>query len=138
VEQVPVPIQRMQDREYRAQFPSFELVEIPNSITVRDMLRFHSQQAPLPENRFTSTGNYARYQNPDLDALVDRYQTTIPTRERMETLGGIVRHLTENLPQMPIMYGLDATMVANRLVNVTARSNTFTQPWNAHEWDLRE
>jgi peptide/nickel transport system substrate-binding protein len=138
VEQVPVPIQRMQDREYRAQFPSFELVENPNSITFRDLLRFHSSHAPLPENRYTMTGNYARYQNPDLDALIDRYVTTIPRRERMETLGGIVRHLTENLPQMPIFYGQDATMVANRLVNVTARSNTFTQSWNAQEWDLRE
>jgi hypothetical protein len=29
-------------------------------------------------------------------------------------------------------------MVANRLVNVTARSNTFTQSWNAQEWDLPE
>jgi ABC-type transport system substrate-binding protein len=138
VDQVPVPIQRMQDREYRAQFPSFELVENPNSITVRDLLRFHSVQAPLPENRYTMTGNYARYQNPELDALIDRYTTTIPMRERMETLGGVVRHLTENLPQLPVFYGMDATMVANRLVNVTARRNTFTQSWNAEEWDLRE
>ncbi len=138
VEQVPVPIQRMQDREYRAQFPSFELVENPNSTTMRDMMRFHSSQAPLPENRFTMIGNYARYQNPELDALLDRYFTTIPTRERLETLGGIVHHLTENLPQMPIVYGLDATMVANRLTGVTARSNTFTQSWNVQEWDLRE
>ncbi len=138
VEQVPVPIQRMQDREYRAQFPSFELVENPNSTTMRDMIRFHSSQAPLPENRFTMIGNYARYQNPELDSLLDRYFTTIPTRERLETLGAIVHHLTENLPQMPIVYGLDATMVANRLSGVTARSNTFTQSWNVQDWDLRE
>ncbi len=138
VEQVPVPIQRMQDREYRAQFPSFELVENPNGTTMRDMIRFHSSQAPLPENRFTMIGNYARYQNPELDALLDRYFTTIPTRERLETLGGIVHHLTENLPQLPIVYGVDATMVANRLTGVTARSNGFTQSWNVQEWDLRQ
>jgi peptide/nickel transport system substrate-binding protein len=138
VEQVPVPIQRMQDREYRAQFPGFELVENPNGTTMRDMIRFHSSQAPLPENGFRQIGNYARYQNPELDGLLDRYFTTIPPRERLETLGGIVHHLTENLPQLPIVYGADATMVANRLIGVTARSNSFTQSWNVQAWDVRE
>jgi peptide/nickel transport system substrate-binding protein len=138
VEQVPVPLQRMRDREYRAQFPSFELVENPNSLAVRDVRRFHGEQAPLPENRFTRTGNYARYQNPELDAMIDRYSITIPRRERMEALGDVVHHLTENLPQMPIFYGQDATMVSNRLVNVTARSNSFTQSWNAEQWDLQQ
>jgi peptide/nickel transport system substrate-binding protein len=137
VEQVPVPIQRMQDREYRAQFPSFELVEVGNSIGVRDVRRFHSGQAPLPENRYSLTGNYARYQNPDLDALIDRYATTIPFQERMGVLGSIVHHLTENLPYFPIVYGLVPTMVSNRLKNVTASGNTFTQSWNVEQWEVQ-
>jgi len=137
VEQVPVPIQRMQDREYRAQFPAFELVENPNSIAVRDVRRFHSSRTPLPENRYAVTGNYARYRNADLDASIERYESTIPLRERMQALGGVVRHLTENLPQMPVFFGFDPTMVANRITNVTAQVDRFTQSWNAHEWEIR-
>jgi ABC-type transport system substrate-binding protein len=137
VEQVPVPIQRMQDREFRSQFPSFELVEVANGIGVRDVRRFHGAQSPLPENRFTSTGNYARYQNPDLDALIDRYAMTIPRAERMGVLGGIVQHLTENLPYFAVVYGLVPTMVSDRVKNVTPSGNTFTQSWNAEQWELR-
>jgi ABC-type transport system substrate-binding protein len=137
VEQVPVPIQRMQDREYRAQFPSFELVENPNTISVRDVRRFHSSRTPLPENRYTISGNYARYRNADLDALIERYETTIPLPERMMALGGVVGHLTENLPQMAVFFGFDPTMVANRVTNVTAQGDNFTQAWNAQEWDIK-
>jgi len=136
VDQVPVPIQRMQDREFRAQFPSFELVEVGNGINTRDLRRFHSGQAPLPENRFAQTGNYARYQNPELDALIDQYGATIPMAERMGVLGQIVHHLTEYLPYFPVVYGLVPTMVSNRLKNVTVCGNSFTQAWNAEEWDL--
>src|SRR5207247_1610200 len=41
VEQVLIPIQRAQDREYRATFPAFELVETTNALTPGDIRRLH-------------------------------------------------------------------------------------------------
>jgi len=68
---------------------------------------------------------------------LERYATTIPLPERAQALGALVRHQTENLSYLPIFFGADPTLVSNRLVNVTAGGDSFTQAWNAHEWDLR-
>jgi ABC-type transport system substrate-binding protein len=136
-EQVLVPQQRMMDREYVAQFPAFELVERPNSLTVSYIRRFHSSQTPLPENSFRLSGNSTRYRSGVLDAFIDSYTTTIPIQERMEALANLVHHQTSSLTQLPIFYGVEPTMVANRLVNVTPRGESFTQSWNAHLWDVK-
>src|SRR5439155_3595391 len=52
VEQVSIPIPRMQDREYVTTFPHFHLVETSIDTTVRNVMRFHSSSTPLAENRF--------------------------------------------------------------------------------------
>ncbi len=137
VEQIMIPIQRGQDREYRAQFPGFELIETGNTIGPNDVRRYHSSSAALPENRFTANGNNPRYMNPEFDALIDRYVTTIPISERMQALAGIVEHMTENLTHLGLFYGVSATLANKRLKNVTARGPGFTQAWNAHEWDVQ-
>jgi peptide/nickel transport system substrate-binding protein len=136
VEQIMIPIQRGQDREYRAQYPGFELIETGNTIGPNDVRRYHSTSAALPENRFTANGNNPRYMNPEFDALIERYVTTIPMPERMQVLGGIVQHISENLTHMGLFYGVSATLANKRLKNATARGPSFTQAWNAHEWDV--
>jgi len=136
-DQVLIPPQRMLDREYTATFPSFELVERPNSITAAYIGRFRSTATPLPENGFVVTGNSTRYRNPELDSIIDRYTTTIPVRDRMSALGDMVHLQTTNLTQLPLFYGVDPTLVSNRLTNVFARGDVWTQAWNVQEWDLK-
>ena len=138
VEQVPVPIQRTLDREWRTQFPGFEVVERVNSLLVGEIWRFHSSQVPLPENGFRATGYSGRYRHPEVDAFLERYATSIPLPERMQALAGLVHHQTTNLSQLPLFHGADPTLISNHLLNVTARGAAFTQPWNVEEWDLRE
>lgn len=137
VEQVIIPIQRAQDREYRAQFPGFELIQNGNSLTVRDVRRFHSSSTSLPENRFQNAGNSSRYQNPELDAAIERYLSAIAYADRMDALGAIVNHQTENLPLTGLFFFVTPTMLANRLQNVVARGDRFSESWNAHEWDVK-
>jgi peptide/nickel transport system substrate-binding protein len=136
VEQNLIPPQRAQDREYRATFPAFELVETADSVSPRDILRLSSRQVPLPENNFQQTGNNSRYRNADLDDLLSRYTTTIPMTERMQALAGVARHLSMNLPQLPLFHGVDPTLVSSRIVNVTARGERWTQAWNVQDWDV--
>ena len=136
VEQVLIPIQRAGDREYRANFPSFEIAERRNSLIVAEIWRFHSSTVSLPENRYTGPGN-TRYRHPEHDAWLERYVMAIPMQERMQALAGLVRHQTENLVQLPLFYGADPTLISNRLINVTARGDSFTQAWNIQEWDVR-
>jgi hypothetical protein len=137
VEQNLIPIQRGQDREYRAQFPAFELIETGNTISPTDVRKFHSSSISLPENNFTASGNNPRYRSPDLDALIDRYVTTIPLPERMQVLAGAVQHQTDVLTHLGLFFGVSSTLVNNRLKNVTARGPMFSQAWNAHQWDVK-
>ena len=85
-----VPPQRAQDREYRATFPSFDLIELATDLSPRMVNRWHSRQTPLPQNRFVVTGNGSRYQNPALDGAIDRYLTTIPRDARLQALAEIL------------------------------------------------
>jgi ABC-type transport system substrate-binding protein len=137
VDQVMIPVQRARDREYRAQFPTFELVETGNSLRSEDVARFQSSRAPLPENHFSRAGNNSRYQNPELDALIDKYVSTVPLLDRMQTLAEIVHHQTANLTQFVLFYGLDPTLVSNRITGVQARGDQWTQVWNVQDWDIR-
>jgi len=42
-------------------------------------------------------------------------------------------HLASELPALLIMYTVQTTPIANRLVNVTGSPAS----WHAHEWDVR-
>ncbi len=136
-EPVMIPAQRINDREYRAQYPAFEMIRGSNSVTSRDMKRLHSASTPLPENRFQITGNNPRYRNAELDSLIDRYVAAVPQRERTEALGQIVRHLSEHLPWMGLFYDVEPTIIAGRLDHATGKGPIGSQAWNAYEWELR-
>ncbi len=133
-ESVVIPQQRVDDQEYRSNFPAFTVNGQP--IDLRMFERFHSNQARLPENNYVGE-NRSRYMNPELDALIDRYIVTIPRAERMELARQITRHVTENLPLLPLFYDSWPTATAGRLVNVGPAAAGGDAAWNAHEWDVR-
>jgi peptide/nickel transport system substrate-binding protein len=125
VETVMIPLQRNSDREYRQTRPAFEVVGTPD-----DVYRLHSSQIPTPETRFVGD-NRPRYSNPQLDALIDRYYVTIPRPERVDVLGQIVNHITDQVVQYSFFYEAGPLMMSNRLRNVTS-----VPAWNPWDWDL--
>jgi peptide/nickel transport system substrate-binding protein len=134
-EVVVVPRQRLGDNEYRWTFPGFELTKRPHD--ARGLGNFHSSQTPLPENRFLGS-NVSRYINPEFDALLDRYFTTITEGPRTEVLGEIIQHISDRLIAMGLVYDPEASLVGNRLVNVAgAPTLDALQTWNAEQWDVR-
>jgi peptide/nickel transport system substrate-binding protein len=131
---VVVPRQRATDREYRANFPGFELVRQPNALTPDAVTRMHGSEASLPDNNYRGS-NRMRYRSPELDALIDRFYVTIPRQERTQVLAQMMRHTTEQVVPVGIYYNTEPTMIANRLVNVASGADRSSPAWNAHEWD---
>jgi ABC-type transport system substrate-binding protein len=129
VDSLVVPQQLQNDRQYRAERPGFDLAVSP-----RDLTRHHSAEVALPENSFRGA-NRARYVNAEFDALIDRYFTTIPWRERIDVLGQVVHHMTDQVTVMGVYFDIAPVMVANRLQGVKGRPGG-TEVWNIHEWDL--
>lgn len=130
VETVIVPPQRQQDREYRATRPGFELYRQPDDLPLLGDL--HGSQTPLPENNFAGR-NRSRYQNPEFDALLDRYFVTIRRDERIKVVGQIIHVISDQLTIMGLFYNTTPGVVSNRLTNV-GQGRRIT--WNAHEWAL--
>jgi ABC-type transport system substrate-binding protein len=130
IEPVVIPVQRARDLEYRTTQPTFEVMRHPNGPA--NVEKLHSNEAPMPETRYTGR-NRSRYMNPELDALIDRYVSTIPSAPRMEVFGQIVRHISDQLNAMGLFYDLRTTLVGNRLMNAPAQNPT----WNVHLWDLK-
>jgi len=134
-ETVVIPTQRATDLEYRANFPAVELLRQPDD--VRGMTRLHGTEARTADRGYTGTNN-SRYVNAEFDALLDRYLTTIPRQERLQVIGQIVHHISDQLPAMGLFYDGQPALIANRLMNVGPGPGEFaTQAWNAHEWDVR-
>jgi peptide/nickel transport system substrate-binding protein len=125
VDVVVMPLQRNSDREYRQTRPAFEVVGQPD-----DIYRFHSREIPTPETRFVGD-NRMRYANPQVDAWVERYYVTIQRAERVQVLGQLLNHLTDNVVSMSFFYETAPVLVSNRLRNVTPEPS-----WNPHEWDV--
>jgi len=128
-EQVLVPSQRTQDREYRATRPAFEIVRQPGG--PKELERIYGKNTPLPENSFTGV-NRSRYQSAELDGLIDRYRSTIPLNERVELMKQIARHVSDQLVVIGMFWDPTPTMVSNRLKNVTSPGDT----WDSQGWDV--
>lgn len=125
VDVVVIPAQRNQDREYRQTRPAFEVVGQPE-----DVYRLQSSQIPTAENRYVGD-NRMRYSSPQLDALVDRYYLTIPRSERIQMLGQILNHVTDQVVLLSFFYEAGPLLISNRLKNVTS-----VPTWNTHQWDV--
>ena len=130
-EETPIPPQRASDLEYRSTFPAFNVQMQGGDMNF--VSNFHTSQLRIPETRFSGNNN-ARYSHLDLDNLIDRYESTIDRGERMRVAAGAVRHITDNVVELPIFYNAAPALIAKGIVNVGAPRGAPTA-WNVHLWD---
>lgn len=132
VQETVMPNQLQGDREYRATRCCFEVNRSGTSID--HIVAYHGDGVRTATNRFRGSGrthNYPRYSHPDLDALIERYEQTIPIPERMRVVGQILEHMTSRVVQMGVYYDVQPVMVHKRI-----SENFIGFTWNAHEWDV--
>jgi ABC-type transport system substrate-binding protein len=126
-----VPQQRSQDREYMATYPSFYMAnQGVGDLAGGTFTRIRVNSIGLPENGFRATGNWARYNNPEYEALVDKFLVTISVPERTQVMGQIIHQLTDQLVISSLFFNPLPVMVNNRLQGVSAAS----EGWNAQDW----
>jgi peptide/nickel transport system substrate-binding protein len=132
---VVVTPQQARDRDFRANYPAFELAGQPSGTDALQRVRI--SEIPLAANNLVGV-NRARYYNQQLDDLIERFFATIPKRERADVLGQIVNHMTSQLVWMSIYHRVEPALMANRIAKVYPRpqGGSSSQAWNAHEWDV--
>jgi ABC-type transport system substrate-binding protein len=126
--------QRQRDLAYRANFRSFSLqAGVTNSAD--GVVALLSREARTPEKNYVGR-NYTRHMNPEIDAQVERYFTTIPLEERMQVLSPLIHYTTDQLIWMPLYWRILPTLANERLAGV-APMGYSDQWWNAHLWEVR-
>ena len=133
-ETVSIPRQRQSDLDYRANRPGFELTRRGTNLT--NLSSFHGRETPTAESRWIGS-NVPRYQNAELDALIDRYFVTVPIPDRTQVAGQIMRHISDQLNMMHIFYDSEPALISNRVLEARGRGSESTQTWNIHLWDVR-
>lgn len=126
--------QQSNDPELRATFPGFSVQG--GGEGVGGIPRMHSSRARVAADNYRGN-NYGRYMNPELDAMIERYQATIPIDERNRVLAQFIRITTEQVANVPLFWRMAPTFIGHRLVTVTEANNLGNHAWNAHLWDVR-
>ncbi len=127
--------QARNDRARRSERPGVEVQRQTNG--VGNLYRFHSRETPLAENNYVGD-NRSRYRNPELDAALERYFSTVPRMEQMQALGEVVHHMTDQLNVIPMVNDGDPVLISHRVRDVdvpqTGRASISA---NAQAWDVR-
>ena len=104
-----------------------------------DLGRSHGSLTPTAQNNYVGS-NYARYVNPEFDSLITRFYSTIRQDERMQVLGQIIYHISDQVNILGLYYSTQPVVIGRRLANVGPNQAALNgrQSWNAHEWDVVE
>lgn len=98
--------------------------------------RYGTSQIPTAENRY-SRPQFSAYSNAEFDTLLERYEKTIPLRERVQIFGDIVFHMSDVVNQLPLFFTVEVELVHNRLVKVFPKHKDGTTAFNSHQWEMR-
>lgn len=134
VEPVVQPPQILQDPAYKIDFRSFRLVRNPVAMETLENY-FHTGQIPTATNNYRGS-NYGAYQQPELDALIRRLNSTAPRPERVQIGHQIVRVISDQVPLLGLFYDVEVSVINNRVKNVLGRNVDSGETWNAEEWDV--
>jgi peptide/nickel transport system substrate-binding protein len=136
VERFLVPPQRANDAEFRATYPSFDLKR--QAGTMDYATSYHSRGIALPQNNFLVSGNNSRYSRPEMDAAIDKYFTTVPWDERMESGRQIVRLLSEDVGWIGLYHLIAPELVPNRATGIPITAKNENSMLDViHEWDVK-
>jgi peptide/nickel transport system substrate-binding protein len=101
--------------------------------------RVHSAAIPTPETRYGGL-NRTYYENPEVDALIDRFSATLVEADRERAEGEIIERVTRDAVFYPLYVRAQASSVRKGITGIKpiVDSPGLRQPqttWNVVEWD---
>lgn len=120
------------DREYQSTRPGPYFTS-PSGQNFYDN-RLHSTAITRPETRWTGT-NRGGYNNPRVDALLDKFAVTIDPRERLPLHRELLKEQMEDLALMPLVWEILPVLVRKGLTGPRIAGNEGTR--HIYQWDKR-
>ena len=95
---------------------------------------YHSRNIARPENRWSGTNRYG-YSNPELDRLLEAWETTIERSQRVEHMANVERLVNADLPSLPMYFRLrvlgHSSALGGVVENLTPGAGSERRVW---EW----
>ena len=104
--------------------------------------RVHSSAIPTPQTRWAGL-NRTYYDNPEVDALIDRFGVTLNESERDQLEGEIIQRVTSDAVFYPLYINAGASTVRKGITGLKPNAGTpsvtsyYYTTWNILEWDRR-
>jgi peptide/nickel transport system substrate-binding protein len=115
------------DPEYRASFPGVSV----QSGTPGSYVRVWGTQAATAANGYRGQ-NRSGYANPQLDALIDRLNTTLDARTREDLLVDIEAFISADVALGHLYYQVRPAVAVSSLKGITGLAGSYA--WNVSEW----
>jgi len=129
---------RANDREFRSTHPGMEVVRQPSGGDA--LSRYDGRDVPTAENNYRGV-NRTRYRNAELDALIDRFVTTLEEPERDRIEGQMLQIVTQDAVLAPLFVASRASAVRRGISGLKPTAGTpivvanYYNSWNILEWD---
>ena len=102
--------------------------------------RMHTSAIPTPQTRYAGT-NRRYYSNPELDALIDRFTTTLSQAERDRIEGDMLEIVSRDAVLAPLFVATRASVVRKGIIGVKPMAGSpivvanYYNTWNILDWD---
>jgi peptide/nickel transport system substrate-binding protein len=97
----------------------------------------YSSRIPGPENRWGGS-NWGGYNNPRVDALLDRLNATIPPTERLPLQRELLQVILGDVALAPVYWNVVPVLALAGVKGFALEGGTSGQTWNFFEWDKRQ
>jgi peptide/nickel transport system substrate-binding protein len=125
-----IPAALANDREYRSTLTGAGLIGVGYDAFYTD--RLHSSFITSPANRWNGA-NRGGYNNPRVDAILDRLVVTIAPDRRLELHKELLREQLGDVATMPLYWDIDPVLSVKGVKNIGGNAGVNT--WNMFEWD---
>jgi peptide/nickel transport system substrate-binding protein len=102
--------------------------------------RMHTSAIPTPQTRYAGT-NRRYYSNPQLDAMIDRFTTTLNEAERDRIEGDMLEIVSREAVLAPLFVASRASVVRKGITGIKPMAGSpiivanYYNSWNILEWD---
>lgn len=122
------------DQEARATYPGLLIHGISLS-EAGSAQSLSSEQIGSPINRWNGN-NRGGWSNPEYDRLWERFNSTLDRAEQVQAVVQMMKLRSEQVPNLPLHYGLNVTSHVVALKGPEAGVSETTPHWNIHRWEL--
>lgn len=120
----------------KREFPALAMYAWTSSPENNPRAQVHSASIPSQKNGWSGQ-NYPGWSNKRVDELVDKLDSELDAKKRLELITEITKIYTDELPVLPLYYRTDVAVTPKILQHFAMTGHQFYETFEAENWDLK-